>query len=360
MNIASLFKTAAAAGTALALSATAALAVEATATVELNVRTGPGTNFGVIDTLAVGERVNTTECVSTGWCYVEQAEQNGWVSKNFLQAVPPPSSGGGGAPDCELRLTLGGGSPRLELICETAPGGGTPPPPPPPPVGAQACFYHDNGYHGASFCYAPGQLNSLNAQFNDRISSVRLNGNIGARLCVHNNMGGYCTDITHDTPGLGAAINNRTSSLQVYALITPPPVIVPPVIVPPVIIPPVILPILPITHKTGGLSIASSFTADFDAGTTGAGGADVWHHAINAAIRRLEVRGGAQLALGDGSNRGYAGCRNAAFSTAPVPFASLSVGTYVCVKTDQGRISQFRVNSYTGTTMNVGFTTWAN
>jgi hypothetical protein len=36
------------------------------------------------------------------------------------------------------------------------------------------------------------------------------------------------------------------------------------------------------------------------------------------------------------------------------------VGSYVCVKTNQGRISQFRLNGYSGTTMNLGYTTWAN
>ena len=43
-----------------------------------------------------------------------------------------------------------------------------------------------------------------------------------------------------------------------------------------------------------------------------------------------------------------------------VPLADIPPGTYVCVKTNQGRISQFRVNGFMGTTMKLGYTTWAN
>ncbi len=361
MKITSLIKTAAMAGAAVTMSAMAAFAVQATATVELNVRTGPGTNFGVIDTLAYGEHVNTTECVSSGWCYIEQAEQNGWVSSSYLRAVPPPPPPAGtAAPDCKLTLTLGGGSPRLELVCTPAPGTGPmpPPPPPPPPVGAQACFYTGPNFQGTSFCYAPGQLSSLNAQFNNRISSVRVSHPLGVRLCTDNNLGGFCIDITSNRATLGALINNRTSSLKVFApggVVAPPPIIIPPIIVPPIIVPPVIIPNV---FRSGNFSIPSSFTANFDTGVTGGAGVDVWHHAINAAVRRLEVRNGARLAVGNGSNRGYIGCKNAAFSANPVPFAQLSVGTFVCLKTNAGRIAQFRVNGYTGTTLKVSYTVW--
>jgi len=360
MNIASYFIKTAAAGTMLLMSSLAASAVEATATVQLNVRTGPGTSFGVIDTLDPGELVNTTECQASGWCYIEQAGPNGWVSSNYLQAVPPPAPPGSGTPDCQLRLTLGGGGqPTLELICGPTPGTPTPPPPPPPPPpsGDEACFYRDANFQGPHFCYAPGELNSLNSTFNDRISSVRLNGNVNAKLCVNNNLGGYCATITSNAPVLGALINNRASSLRVYTPGTPG-VIVPIPLPIPTPIPIPLPPVIPGTFKSGLISIPSSFTANLDTGATGGAGVDIWHHAINAAVRRLEVRNGAKLALGDGSNRGYSGCNSASFSSNPIPFASLTIGTYVCAKTNAGRISQFRVNGYDGTTLEIGFTTW--
>ena len=344
------------AGALLLVSSLSAFAVEATATVDLNVRTGPGTNFGIIDTLEAGELVDTTECQSSGWCYIEQAEQNGWVSSNFLQAVPPPSADPA-AQECELRLTFGAGGPKLELICEDVSVGGTPlpaPPPPPPPVGDEACFYRDANYQGPHFCYAVGQLNSLNAQFNDRISSVRLNGAVRAQLCVNTNLGGYCSTFADDAPILGALINNRASSLKVYNSGVFVPIPLPfPIPVPPLV------PANPGTFKSAAISVPSSFAFNLDNGHVGSGsGVDLWYHAINAAVRRLEPRHGATVALGDGSNRGFSGCWGATYSGDPIAFSHLTVGTYVCVKTNEGRISQFRVNGYDGTTLKIGFTTF--
>ncbi|MCP5038930.1 MAG: SH3 domain-containing protein [Rhodobacteraceae bacterium] len=358
MKITSLIMKTAVAGAILIGSSISAQAVEATATVQLNVRTGPGTSFGVIDTLDPGELVDTTECQSSGWCYIQQAGPNGWVSSSYLQAVPPAAPPGSGTPDCQLRLTLGSGSPRLELICGPTPGTPTPPPPAPPPVGNEACFYRDANYQGAHFCYAPGTLNSLNSTFNDRISSVKLFGTARAKLCVNNNLGGFCATISSNAPVLGALINNRGSSLKVYL-----PGVVSPVPIPLPIPLPLPIPIpqpIPDVYRTGSISIASSYTANIDNGVVGGNSShtDLWHHAINAAVRRLEVQNGAKMALGDGSNRGYLGCKAASFSSNPVPFASLTVGTYVCVKTNVGRISQFRVNGYDGTTLKIGYTTF--
>ncbi|MBZ0215453.1 MAG: hypothetical protein K8F25_02770, partial [Fimbriimonadaceae bacterium] len=74
----------------------------------------------------------------------------------------------------------------------------------------------------------------------------------------------------------------------------------------------------------------------------------------------ITPRNGAKLSISGPSNRGFAGCSAAAFSGAKISIFAVPVGTYVCVKTNQGRISEFRMNGYTGTTMNLGYTTWAN
>lgn len=361
MRIISLFKKTITAAALLLAASVSAMAVDVTATNDLNVRTGPGTSFGIIDTLDAGEVVNTTECQSSGWCYIEQSGPNGWVSSSYLAPIAPPGSGSSPA-DCELKLTITASGPKLEVICGDSGSGGSPTPPPPAPAGDEACFYRNANYGGAHFCYGVGELNSLDASFNDRISSVKLNGAAKARLCVNNNLGGFCFNITSDKPVLGPLINNRASSLKVYTsggsgVVIPVPLPMPIPIPLPIPLP---APITPTTFKTGSISIASSFTADLDTGTTGGSGADIWHHAINAAVRRLEPLNGAQIALGDGTNRGYAGCSTEAYSSSPLPFSSLLVGTYVCVKTSEGRISQFRVNSYAGTSMKIGFTTFAH
>lgn len=70
---------------ALAFLAGAAVANAAPgyATGNVNVRTGPGTHYGAIDTLRRGERVDVQQCRG-GWCFVEKRGPDGWVSANYL------------------------------------------------------------------------------------------------------------------------------------------------------------------------------------------------------------------------------------------------------------------------------------
>lgn len=67
----------------LAVGLTAGAAFAATATTSVNVRSGPGTSFGVIDTLSAGDRVSITG-QSGNWCSVTRPGPNGWVNCSFL------------------------------------------------------------------------------------------------------------------------------------------------------------------------------------------------------------------------------------------------------------------------------------
>lgn len=62
-----------------------AYAWTASATASVNVRSGPGTGYRVIDVLQRGERVEVEYCRS-GWCFIDQGRfgPNGWVSGNYL------------------------------------------------------------------------------------------------------------------------------------------------------------------------------------------------------------------------------------------------------------------------------------
>ena len=67
------------------------------------------------------------------------------------------------------------------------------------------------------------------------------------------------------------------------------------------------------------------------------------------------------MSVGGHSNRGYNGCRNANWSKQRVRLWDIPVGTYVCVKTNQGRISEFRMNHISGGSpkkLKIGYTTW--
>jgi hypothetical protein len=74
----------------LAMGATSAMAAQATGSV--NVRSGPGTSYGVVDQLYRGETVDVRECRTNGWCYVIHSGPDGWVSRNYLSGIGAPSA----------------------------------------------------------------------------------------------------------------------------------------------------------------------------------------------------------------------------------------------------------------------------
>lgn len=71
---------------ALALLATtaAASAAPAFASGNVNVRSGPGTGFSVVDNLRRGEQVDIDYCRGT-WCFIQKRGPDGWVSANYLE-----------------------------------------------------------------------------------------------------------------------------------------------------------------------------------------------------------------------------------------------------------------------------------
>ena len=69
---------------ALVFMPAAASAAPAEATAHVNVRSGPGTSYGVVDVLNPGEDVDVLGCRS-GWCYVEHSGPDGYVSSNYLR-----------------------------------------------------------------------------------------------------------------------------------------------------------------------------------------------------------------------------------------------------------------------------------
>lgn len=62
---------------------TAGAAFAATATSSVNVRSGPGTGYGIVDRLSPGEYVNING-QSNGWCRVSKSGPDGWVSCAYL------------------------------------------------------------------------------------------------------------------------------------------------------------------------------------------------------------------------------------------------------------------------------------
>lgn len=346
---------------ALSLLSGVAKAEDAIATTSLNVRSGPGTSFSVVDVLAANERVTMSECQASGWCYITHDGPDGWVSASYL--APVPGSAGGAGPDCRLLIEVGSGGPTFRFECGPAgfPGAGPAPEPEPEPgddVGA--CFWRNTNYSGASFCGGPGTISALAAPFNDSLSSLRLYGGAKVRLCEDSGLDGYCRTFTSDTASLGPLINNRASSLVVFTGATPPVELVP-------LIPLEILPGLiyepPVTLSSGLIDLQISRRVNLDNGVIGLAGADLRLYRAGDFLFSpvyLEPVGGAELALGDGSNRGRDGCRSADFSTARIRVQGSLAGRYVCARTGAGRTSQFRVNAVEISSVKLGYTTWSN
>jgi uncharacterized protein YraI len=81
------------AGAALLLSTGAALAVPATAQTDLNVRSGPGTQYPVVGSIQAGETVDAGGCTGS-WCQVRFSGGSGFASRSYLAmggGVPGPA-----------------------------------------------------------------------------------------------------------------------------------------------------------------------------------------------------------------------------------------------------------------------------
>lgn len=202
------FSTLAAAATLLAAAAFPAAAQAASATSSVNVRTGPGTNFSVVDTLRPGEQVDVGRCTS-GWCYVTHSGPDGWVSSNYLSnddGYEAPSSGSN-KPDVSIGFSVPGFSFQFG-------NGGFDVRPDRPNYNGQVCFYDRPNFRGARFCAEPGDRIARLGSWNDRISSINVSGGAEALVCENVNFGGRCIVVSRDVRDLRAA-DDRISSIRV-------------------------------------------------------------------------------------------------------------------------------------------------
>lgn len=64
----------------------AASAAPATVAADINLRRGPGTNFGVVTVIPEGETVNRGSCSSNNWCRVSWNGVSGYLKASYLVA----------------------------------------------------------------------------------------------------------------------------------------------------------------------------------------------------------------------------------------------------------------------------------
>lgn len=186
-----------------------AAAQAAQSTVSLNVRSGPSTSYGVVDVLYAGENVDVERCRG-GWCEISHSGPDGWVSARYLTNIEGDNSGGGSQqaePDINFSFNVPGFSFSIGNGGDFRPRPGRP--------NGQVCFYEHDNYRGARFCAGPGDRYASLNQFNDRISSIRVRGDVQVQVCEDFNFNGRCAVLDQSRRNLGNRNNDIISSIRV-------------------------------------------------------------------------------------------------------------------------------------------------
>ena len=152
-----------------------------------DLRSGPGTQYDVIDAIDVGVRVRVDRC-SKRWCQIHTASARGWLSLDNLSF--------GQAPD---GLFAGAKFP-------TQRGGGV------------VCFYSGEGFSGVSFCAKSGRVipDLALVGYDNEISSVEVNGAASAVVCRDRGFRSYCEVVDVSKGRLDGLLSNGISSIRVY------------------------------------------------------------------------------------------------------------------------------------------------
>ena len=186
------------AATAAVVFLPAAYAAPGTVTSNVNVRSGPGTNYGVVDTVRSGAQVDVQQCQG-GFCFIAKPGPDGWISSNYL------STGGGRAPVAQqpgIQLNIPGG-PSISIG-----NGGVQTQPQRPPVveepdfAGEVCFYDRSRFRGESQCLEQGESVRDLGNFADRISSIDNPDGLQVQVCSEANCRG-CRTYTTSASSLG-------------------------------------------------------------------------------------------------------------------------------------------------------------
>ena len=149
---------------------------------------------------------------------------------------------------------------------------------------------------------------------------------------------------------------------------TPPPTPTPEIGLTPTAMP---APLPPSAYSSGTLGIPPSWTANLDRGVLSKeADADIWFRGSPNTVGYLHPIFGARIAVVGTTSIGRDGCAGAAWSppgggpgsnTFEIDVSNLPEGTYVCVLTNEGRYSEFRITAEVGPspgTLNISYTTW--
>jgi hypothetical protein len=171
------------AATAVVVFLPAAYAAPGTITSNVNVRSGPGTNYAVVDTVRRGTQVDVQQCQGS-WCYIAKSGPDGWVSSTYLTAGGAPVNPQ--QPGLSFGFSTGPNGPSFNI------GVGQQPQPPviqpvPQPTYGEACFYDRTRFRGESFCLESGDSVRNLGDWADRVSSLDNPDGLSVQVCSESN-----------------------------------------------------------------------------------------------------------------------------------------------------------------------------
>jgi uncharacterized protein YraI len=191
------------AATAVVVFLPAAQAAPGTVTANVNLRSGPGTSYGVVDVVRSGTQVDVEQCEGS-WCYITKSGPDGWVSANYLSAggtrVNP------GNPGISFGFSIGGdGQPSINFGVGNQNQNQNPRPRPPivvEPVVGEVCFFDRTRFRGSSFCVEEGESVRNLGDWADRISSIDNPDGYSVQVCSERNFRN-CRTYTTSARSLG-------------------------------------------------------------------------------------------------------------------------------------------------------------
>jgi hypothetical protein len=191
------------AATAIVVFLPAAYAAPGTVNTNVNVRSGPGTGYGVVDTARRGEQVDVQQCQSS-WCYISRPGPDGWVSASYLSAGGAPVNPA--QPGVSFGFQIGPDGPTVNFgIGNQTPQRPQRPERPPvvvQPVDEEVCFYDRSRFRGDSFCLGAGDSTRDLRNWSDRISSFDNPDGLQVQVCSETNYRN-CRTYTTSASSLG-------------------------------------------------------------------------------------------------------------------------------------------------------------
>ena len=178
------------AATAVVVFLPAAQAAPGTVTSNVNVRSGPGTNYGVVDTVRAGANVDVQQCEGS-WCYIAKPGPDGWISSTYLSTGRGNGGNqGGNAPGLSINIP-GGPQISIGVPGQQQPQRPRPGQPPivvqPEPEFAEVCFYDRTRFRGDSTCLEQGESSRNLGDWADRISSIENEDGLQVQVCSEAN-----------------------------------------------------------------------------------------------------------------------------------------------------------------------------